>query len=78
MLIYKNLMLAVNYIGINSALVLKYYYKGYLREDEKLQFLQTQVTSQEYLTQVSNFSPYLRRKITNFKSGALYTRLFEM
>lgn len=78
MLVYKNLMLAVNYIGINSALVLKFYYKGYLREEEKLDFLRTQITSQEYLTQVKNFSPYLRRRIIKFQEGALFKELFSM
>ena len=78
MLIYKNLLRSLDNFGINAAFTLKYYYKGHLTEYEKLAFLRTQVTSQEYLQQVTNFSPFLRKKIQMFQDGELYKKLLDM
>ena len=78
MLVYKNILRAIENIGINCVFVFKYYTKGYLTDYEKLAFFKTQVTSLEYLTQVSNFAPQLRKKIQDFQNGMLYIKLQEM
>ena len=78
MLVYKNLLRALDNMGINSAYGFKYYLKGNLAEREKLTFLRTQVTSKEYLQQVKNFSPYMRINVRNLEESETYQKLDDM
>ena len=78
MLVYKNLLRALDNMGINSAFGFKYYLKGNLTEREKLTFLRTQVTSKEYLQQVKNFSPYMRINVRNLEESETYQKLDSM
>ena len=78
MLVYKNLLRALDNMGINSAYGFKYYLKGNLVEREKLTFLRTQVTSKEYLQQVKNFSPYMRINVRNLEESETYKTLDNM
>ena len=78
MLVYKNLLRAIDNMGINSAYGFKYYLKGNLSEKEKLTFLRTQVTSKEYLQQVKNFSPYMRKKVNNLEDSLTYQKFNNM
>lgn len=78
MLVYKNLLRALDNMGINSAYGFKYYLKGNLAEREKLTFLRTQVTSKEYLQQVKNFSPYMRINVRNLEESETYQKLDSM
>ena len=52
--------------------------KGNLTVSEQLEFLRTQTTSEEYLTQASNFSPEIRAILINFYEGPLYKKLEQM
>ena len=76
--VYKNILRAIDNIGINAAYVIKYYLKGALPDDEMIQYLKSQVLSQEYLTQASNFSPFVRGKVMAIKTDVNYKKLFEM
>ena len=78
MLIYKNILRAVDNTGINSAFGFKYYLKGNLTDYEFYAFLRTQVTSQEYLKQVSNFSPFMRQQIQDIKKTETFRNLEKM
>ena len=78
MLIYKNILRAVDNTGINSAFGFKYYLKGNLTDYEFYAFLRTQVASQEYLKQVANFSPFMRKKIQDMKKTETFRDLEKM
>ena len=78
LVVYKNILRAIDNIGINAAYVIKYYLKGKLELDEMVQYLKTQVQSQEYLTQASNFSPDVRIKVQSIKNDVNYKKLVEM
>lgn len=74
-IVYKNILRAIDNIGINAAIVLKYYIQGNLNNEEMVQYLKSQVQSQEYLTQASNFSPDIRLKIKDITSSRIYKKL---
>ena len=54
---YKNVLRAIDNVGINAAYVIKYNLKGInLEEKEMQEYLRSQVQSKEYLQQASNFA----------------------
>ena len=75
---YKNVLRAIDNIGINSAYVSKYYLKGKLTDDEMVDYLKSQILSLEYLNQASNFNIEVRRMIQLIQEGSNYKKLFEM
>ena len=78
LVVYKNVLRAIDNIGINALYVIKYYLRGRLNNAEMIQYLKTQVQSLEYLTQASNFSPIIRKKIIAIREGRNYKSLYEI
>ena len=70
---YKNLIRAIENVGIATSYVVQYYSIGKLNPDEIIQFLQAQVVAAEYLDQASNFSPKIRKALNDLKEQSYYS-----
>ena len=77
-IVEKNILYAIDNIGVNAAWVIKYYTKGKLSNDEINQYLRSQVSSQEYLNAASNFSPDVRKKLQQIRNTSNYKNLYAM
>ena len=77
-IVYKNVLRAIDNIGINSAYVSKYYLRGKLEGDEMVDYLKSQILSLEYLNQASNFNIEVRRMIQLIQEGSNYKKLYEI
>ena len=77
-IVYKNMLWAIDNIGVNAAWVIKYFTKGQLSNDEIVQYLRSQVSSQEYLKKASNFSPDVRKRLQMIRNTSNYKSLFAM
>ena len=77
-IVYKNILRAIDNIGINSAYVSKYYLRGKLNDDEMVDYLKSQILSLEYLNQASNFNVEVRRMIQLIQEGSNYKKLYEI
>ena len=77
-IVYINLLRAIDNIGVNAAWVIKFYLKGKLSNDEMIQYLRSQVSSLEYLNQASNFSPDVRQKLQAIRATMNYKNLYAM
>jgi len=75
-IVYINLLRAIDNIGVNAAWVIKFYLKGKLSNDEMIQYLRSQVSSLEYLNQASNFSPDVRTKLQAIRATMNYKNLY--
>ena len=69
---YKNLIRAIENLGIASSYVVRYYAESKLTAEEVIRFLQVQVLSSEYINQASNFSPKVKRRIRTVESLPFY------
>ena len=74
MVAFKNLIRAIENVGIATSYVVQYYSIGSLNTGELIQFLQARVIASEYLEQASNFSPKIKKTLKNIKN-ANYTEL---
>ena len=77
-MVYKNVLRAIDNIGINAAYVIKYTLKGNLTSAEMIDYLRSQVQSREYLKQASNFAPEVKTKLKMIWEQANYQLLEEM
>ena len=77
-IVYKNILRAIDNIGINSAYVSKYYLRGKLDANEMVDYLKSQILSLEYLNQASNFNVEVRRMIQLIQEGSNYKKLYEI
>ena len=77
-IVYQNMLRAIDNIGVNAAWVIKFYLKGALSNDEMVQYLRSQVSSLEYLNQAANFSPEVRRRIQAIRLTKNYMKLYAM
>ena len=68
----------IDNIGINAAYVSKYYIQGELKDEEMVKYLRAQVLAIEYLNQASNFSPRVRKLVTQIQDGKNYKLLQEL
>ena len=78
MIVYKNILRAIDNIGINAAYVSKYYIQGILKDAEMAKYLRAQILAIEYLNQASNFSPRVRRLVARIQDGKNYKLLQEL
>lgn len=78
MIVYKNILRALDNIGINSMYVIKYYYEGYLSASDVLMYLKTQVLAIEYMNQAANFSPTVRKLWQMVRDSSNYKHLSEL
>ena len=78
MVIYKNILRALDNIGKNVAYVVKYYYNGQLSSRDMESYLQSQILAIEYMNQAANFSPMIRRLLAAVRDGANYKNLANM
>ena len=72
MISFKNLIRAIENVGIATSYVVQYYSIGSLNTGELIQFLQARVIASEYLEQASNFSPKIKKKMTNIRNSKYY------
>ena len=68
MISFKNLIRAIENVGIATSYVVQHYSIGSLSNDELIQFLQARVISEEYLEQASNFSPKIKRRLAKIEN----------
>lgn len=76
--VYKNILRAIDNIGINSLYVIKYVVKGSLENDEMIEYLKTQIQALEYMSQASNFDLNIRKTWKAIRNGQVYKKLFEI
>ena len=72
MLSFKNLIRAIENVGIAASYVVQYYSIGSLNSDELIQFLQAQAIANEYLEQAANFSPKIRKEVARIQKTTYY------
>ena len=78
MIVYKNILRALDNIGINSGYVIKYYNGGYLSPLDVVEYLKSQVLAIEYMNQAANFSRMVRKLWQMVRDGSNYKHLIEM
>jgi hypothetical protein len=76
--VYQNILSGVEYVGINSAYVIKHFYTGGLTFDELQLYLKSQVLADDYLDQAANFDNEIRRSLQQIRKGANYKNLKRM
>ena len=72
MLSFKNLIRAIENVGIAASYVVQYYSIGSLNSDELIQFLQAQAIANEYIEQASNFSPKIKSEVARIQKTTYY------
>ena len=69
MISFKNLIRAIENVGVATSYVVQYYSIGSLNAEELIQFLQARAIATEYLEQASNFSPKIRKALKKVQSS---------
>jgi len=69
MISFKNLIRAIENVGVATSYVVQYYSIGSLNAEELIQFLQARAIAKEYLEQASNFSPKIRKALDEVKNS---------
>ena len=69
MISFKNLIRAIENVGVATSYVVQYYSIGSLNAEELIQFLQARAIATEYLEQPSNFSPKIRKALEKVQSS---------
>ena len=72
---FKNLIRAIENVGIATSYVVQYYSVGNLNTEELIQFLQAQAIADEYLEQASNFSPKIKKEVKRIQSTDSYKKV---
>ncbi len=72
MLSFKNLVSAIEDVGIAPTYVVQYYSIGSLNPEELIQFLQARAIATEYLEQASNFSPKIKKALEKIRTAKFY------
>ena len=72
---FKNLIRAIENVGIATSYVVQYYSVGNLNTEELIQFLQAQAIAVEYLEQASNFSPKIKKEVKRIQSTDSYKKV---
>ena len=75
MISFKNLIRAIENVGIATSYVVQYYSVGSLNTEELIQFLQAQAIAGEYLEQASNFSPRIKKEIQRIQNTDAYKKV---
>jgi hypothetical protein len=76
--VYQNILSGVEYVGINSAYVIKHFYTGGFTYDELQLYLKSQVLADDYLDQAANFDNEIRRSLQQIRKGDNYKNLKKM
>ena len=66
---YKNLLRAIENLGIAVVYGIRYYGQGNITEDNYVQFIKHDTISSEYLNQSRNFVTYVREEFERVKEG---------
>ena len=69
---FKNLIRAIENVGIATSYVVQYNSVGSLKTDELIQFLQARAIANEYLEQASNFSPRIKKQVQRIQDTSYY------
>ena len=69
---FKNLIRAIENVGIATSYVVQYNSVGSLKTDELIQFLQARAIANEYLEQASNFSPRIKKQVKRIQDTSYY------
>ena len=72
---FKNLIRAIENVGIATSYVVQYYSVGSLNTEELIQFLQAQAIASEYLEQASNFSPKIKKEVKRIQETDAYKKV---
>ena len=75
LILYKDLIRAIENVGIATSYVVQYYTVGSLTTEELIQFLQARVIADEYLEQASNFSPKVKLALKTIEKADYYKRV---
>ena len=75
MISFKNLIRAIENVGIATSYVVQYYSVGSLNTEELIQFLQAQAIASEYLEQASNFSPKIKKEVKRIQETDSYKKV---
>jgi hypothetical protein len=78
LIVYQNILSGVEYVGINSAYVIKHFYTGGLTKDEIELYLKSQVLADDYLDQAANYDNEIRRSLQEIRKGDNYKNLKKM
>ena len=71
----RNLIRAIENVGIATSYVVQYYSVGSLNTEELIQFLQAQAIASEYLEQASNFSPKIKKEVKRIQETDAYKKV---